>query len=175
MAKISRLVLQVKLAVFVLSNMIQHWQQRYVADSFCNSLYSSSLSCTCCNCANGCAPVGQAVSGFIRAGYLDTQMSCKCASTVAECVACFQNMAACHHICFCNATSPDGDSSQSLRQVDISAQRYLVMPCRPAQSKSTKTTRSTSLPSTTCPIMLRNRTSPCTVGCLCPSSCIVAC
>ena len=140
-----------------------------VADPFCNSLYNSSLSCDCCKCANGCAPVGQAMSGFIRAGYLDTQLPCRCASIVAV------HVANCHHTCFCNATSPDCDLSQSVRQVDISAQHYLVMPCRPAQSKSTKTTRSTSLPSTTCPIILGNRTLPCTVGCLCPSSCTVAC
>ena len=96
-------------------------------------------------------------------------------SIAAECVACFK--ADCHHSCFkfCNATNSDCDSSKPVRQVDVSAQRYLVMPCRPAQSKSTKTTRSTSLPSVICPIMLGNRTSPCTVGCLCPSSCTVAC
>ena len=94
---------------------------------------------------------------------------------VAECVARCKNMADCHHSCFCNATSPDCDPSQSVRQAGVSAQHYLLMPCRPAQSKSTKTTRSTSLPSTTCPIILGNRTSPCTVGCLCPSSCTMAC
>ena len=35
----------------------------YVADPFRNSLYSSSLSCNYCKCADGCAPVGQAMSG----------------------------------------------------------------------------------------------------------------
>ena len=129
----------------------------------------------CCNCAYGWAPVGQATSGFIRTGYLNTLLSYERASLVAECVACFKKMADCQHSCFCNETSPHCDPSRSMRQVDISAQRYLVMPCRPAQSKSTKTTWSTSLPSPTCPILLGNRTSPCTVGCLCPSSCIVAC
>ena len=61
----------------------------------------------------------------------------ECTSIVADCVARCKNMADCQHKCFCNATSPDCDSSQSVRLVDISAQHYLVMPCRPSQSKST--------------------------------------
>ena len=45
--------------------------QDYIADPLSNSLSSSSLSCACSNVANGCAPVDQAMSGFIRAGYLN--------------------------------------------------------------------------------------------------------
>ena len=59
-------------------------------------------------------------------------------------------------------------------QVHPKYKLYLVMLSRPAQPKSTKITRSTSCPSPTCPMMLGNRTSPCTDRCWCPPSSTVA-
>ena len=171
MAKTSRLLLQVKLAVFVLSNLRQHWQQRLC----CRPLLQFTIPPCHVLVANVQMVVPLLAMQCPDSSELGTWIHdyVECASIVAECVARCKNMADCQHKCFCNATSPDCDSSQSVRQVDTSAQHYLVMPCRSAQS--TKSTRSTSLPSTTCPIILGNRTSPCTVGCLCPSSCTVAC
>ena len=127
MAKIGRLLLQVKLAVFVLSNLRQHWQKRLC----CRPLLQFTIQqllvmylLQMCKWLCPCWPSNVRIHQSWVPGQ-DTQLSCKWASIVAECVARFKKMADCHHSCCCNAASPDCDSSQSVRQVDISAQHNL--------------------------------------------------
>ena len=173
MEKNGRLVLQAKVAVLVRSELIHHWHQNLC----CNPLLQFSIQqLLVMNLLQMCKWLCPCWPGNIwihQSWVPEHTLSCEYSSLVAELVARFR-MADCHHSHFCiqqaqTMTKLICETSEFQQSI------YLVMLCRPAQSKSTNTTLSTSLPSTTCPMMLGNRTSPCTVGRFCPSYCTVAC